>query len=75
MDLWTNGSIYSKDPTTNVPPLFANITNLLHFIGDGKDGLLGYTEHLKMRGLDAERQRNFLAMENMQLKKLNEACS
>ncbi|MCO5552125.1 hypothetical protein L7F22_005635 [Adiantum nelumboides] len=75
LDLRTDGSIYPKDPTTNVPPPFANITNLLHFTGDGKDGLLGYTEHLEMIGLNAERQINFLAMENMQLKKLNEACS
>ncbi|WP_219824461.1 hypothetical protein, partial [Enterobacter cloacae complex sp. 4DZ1-17B1] len=64
MDLWTDGSIYPKDPTTNAPPPFANITNLLHFTSDGKDGLLGYTKHLEMRGLNAERQRNFLAMEN-----------
>ncbi|MCO5560855.1 hypothetical protein L7F22_014475 [Adiantum nelumboides] len=75
LDLWTDGSIYPKDPTTNAPPPFANITNLLHFMDDGKDGRLRYTKHLKMRELNAERQINFLAMENMQLKKLNEACS
>ncbi|MCO5607532.1 hypothetical protein L7F22_061729 [Adiantum nelumboides] len=75
LDLWTNGSIYPKDPTTNAPPPFPNINNLLHFTGDGKDGLLEYTEHLEMRGLNVKKQRNFLAMENMQLKKLNEACS
>ena len=42
LDLWTNGSIYPKDPLTNATPAFANITNLLHFTGNGKDGLLGY---------------------------------
>ena len=41
LDLWIDGSIYPKDPITNTPPLFTNITNLLHFIGNGKDGLLG----------------------------------
>ncbi|MCO5564791.1 hypothetical protein L7F22_018459, partial [Adiantum nelumboides] len=56
LDLWTDGSIYPKDHTTNAPPPFANITNLLHFTGDGKDGLLGYTKHLEMRGLNAERE-------------------
>ncbi len=74
LDLWTDGSIYPKDPITNAPPAFANITNLLHFTGDGKDGLLGYTQHLEMRGLIVEKQRDFLVMENTQLKKLNEAC-
>ncbi|MCO5588457.1 hypothetical protein L7F22_042413 [Adiantum nelumboides] len=55
-------------------PIELNIPTI-KLTGDGKDGLLGYTEHLEMRGLNAERQRNFLAMENIQLKKLNEACS
>ena len=72
MDLWTNGSIYPKDPITNAPPLFTNITNLLHFTVNGKDGLLGYTQHLEMQGSNAKMQRYFLATENMKLKKLND---
>ena len=40
LDLWTDGSMYPKDPFTNTPPPFSNITNLLHFIGDGRRGLL-----------------------------------
>lgn len=74
LDLWADGSMYPKDPLTNAPPPFANITNLLHFTGNGLDGLLGYTQHLEMRGLNAEKQRDFLLKENVNLKQLNDAC-
>ena len=74
LNLWANGSMYPKDPITNAPPSFANITNLLHFTGNGLDGLLGYTQHLEMRGLNAEKQRDFLLKDNVNLKQLNDAC-
>ena len=74
MDLRTNGSIYPKDPLTNATPAFANITNLLHFTGNEKDDLLGYAQHLEMQGLITKKERDLLAMQNMQLKKLIDAC-
>ena len=54
LDLWTDGSIYPKDPFTNTPPPFFNITNLLYFIGDGRRGLLGYAQHLEAKAMVAE---------------------
>lgn len=69
LDLWTDGSIYPKDPFSNAPPPFQNVTNLLHFVGDGKQGLLGYAQHLELQGTHACHQRDFLLMENITLKK------
>lgn len=71
LDLWTDGSMYPKDPITNAPPPFSNITNLLHFTGDGRHGLLGYTKHLEMKAVFAEHQRDFLYKENIEIKNLN----
>ena len=42
VDLWCDGSLYPKDPCTLSTPPFSNPTSLLRFIGDGKNGLLGY---------------------------------
>ena len=49
LDLANDGLLYPKDPFTNTPPSFSNITNLLHFTGNGRQGLLGYAQHLEAK--------------------------
>lgn len=72
LDLWTDGSMYPKDPFTNTPPPFSNITNLLHFTGDGRRGLLGYAQHLEAKAMVAEQQRDFLLKERTEIRSQNE---
>lgn len=72
LDLWTNGSMYPKDPFTNTPPYFSNITNLLHFTGDCRRGLLGYAQHLEAKAMVTEQQRDFLLKERNEIKSQNE---
>ena len=60
LDLWTDGLLYPKDQFTNAPPSFSNITNLLYFIGNGRQGLLGYAQHLEAKAKVAEQHRDFL---------------
>lgn len=72
LDLWTDGLLYPKDPFTNAPPSFSNVTNLLHFTGNGRQGLLGYAQHLEAKAKVAEQQRDYLQKESIEIKKLNE---
>ena len=53
IDLWTNGNIYPLDPTTGTTPPFHNITQLMRFVGDGFNGLLGYCGRLHAAHLHA----------------------
>lgn len=46
IDLWTDGNLYPFDPITGAAPPFRNITQLMRFVGDGFNGLLGYCERL-----------------------------
>lgn len=71
LDLWTDGSMYPKDPFTNAAPSFSNVTNLLHFTGDGRQGLLGYAQHLEAKAMVAEQQRDLIQKESNELKKQN----
>ena len=66
LDLWTDGLLYLKDPFTNAPISFSNVTNLLHFTGNGRQGLLGYVQ---AKAKVAEQQRDFLQKENKEIKK------
>ena len=46
LDLWTDGALYPKDPFSQQSPPFHNITNLLGFVENGFDCLLGYYNRL-----------------------------
>ena len=46
LDLWTYGALYPRDPFTEEPPPFRNLTMMLRFVGDGLNGLLGYCNRL-----------------------------
>jgi hypothetical protein len=52
LNLWTNGLIYPATPSTGRPPEFSGLTSALRFVGNGEDGLYGYTSEL-----DSARQR------------------
>lgn len=47
IDLWTEGSIYPKDPLSQKHPEFSGLTSLVKFVGEGNAGLLGYTKRLQ----------------------------
>ena len=42
IDLWVDGSIYPKDPLKGRYTAFASVHDLIRFVGDGANGLLGY---------------------------------
>ena len=46
LDLWTDGNIYPLDLGNGKHPPFQNLAMLLHFVGDGYRGLLGYYQRL-----------------------------
>lgn len=46
IDLWLDGNLYPIDPITKSVPPFSNSTSLLRFVGDGANGLLGYTYNI-----------------------------
>ena len=50
IDLWVDGSIYPRDPLTRRYPTFASIHDLIRFVGDGANGLLGYCSRLSSCG-------------------------
>jgi hypothetical protein len=52
LNLWTNGLIYPATPSTGRPLEFSGLTSALCFVGNGEDGLYGYTSKL-----DSARQR------------------
>lgn len=46
IDLWVDGSLYPIDPLTNKYPSFYTVHDLIRFVGDGMNGLLGYCMRL-----------------------------
>ena len=46
MDHWIEECLYPKDPSLNVHPPFTNLRSFLQYIGNGKQGLLGYCKRL-----------------------------
>lgn len=42
IDLWVDGSIYPRDPLNGRYPAFTSVHDLIRFVGDGANGLLGY---------------------------------
>lgn len=47
IDLWLDGSIYPENPTTGQTPSFCDLKGFLCFLGDGLNGLFGYTSSLQ----------------------------
>ena len=46
IDLWTDGSIYPSNPESSKRPSFRSVSDLLQFVGDSRNGLLGYVQSL-----------------------------
>lgn len=57
IDLWTDGALYPIDPLSGTPAPFRNTAMLLHFIGNGYSGLLGYCKNLHTLSLDEAGRR------------------
>ena len=72
LDLWTDGRLYPKNPQTNAPPPFCNVTSLLHFTGDGKQGLLGYIQNIESKASSLEKVIEVLSCENKELHRQNQ---
>lgn len=52
IDLWTDGFLYPKDPSTGKFPPFNSVHDLMRFVGDGVNGLLGYCMKLTQSSND-----------------------
>ena len=74
MDLWIDGKLYPKDPTTNAPPPFSNVTSLLHFLSNGKYGLLGYILHIESKASSLYKVKEVMSRENKDLHRQNQHC-
>lgn len=61
LDIWSDGKLYMVDPLTKSTPPFSNSTSLLKYLGDGVNGLLGYTYRLAG-------ERDILSLNNHLLK-------
>ena len=72
LDLWTDGRLYPKNPQTNAPPPFCNVTSLLHFTGDGKQGLLGYIQNIESKASSLEKVIEVLSCRNKELHRHNQ---
>lgn len=46
VDLWSDGLLYPHHPVLGKRPGFRSVSGLLEFVGEGKNGLLGYIESL-----------------------------
>ena len=46
IDLWVDGNLYALDPATQKNPPFRTMHDLVRYVGDGIDGLLGYCNQL-----------------------------
>ena len=53
LDLWLDGSLYPKDIRTGKRPKFTCLKELLEFVGEGENGLLGYVKSLELHSLEA----------------------
>ena len=42
IDLWVQGSIYPRDPLSQLPPQFSGLTSFLKYVCEGTNGLWGY---------------------------------
>lgn len=67
LDLWTDGRLYPRNPSTNATPPFSNVTSLLHFTGDGKQGLLGYIQQIESKASGLEMLIEVMSKKNNDL--------
>ena len=65
-DIWSDGRLYPVDPITNSTPPFSNCSSLLKYLGDGSNGLLGYTYNLAS-------ERDIIRLENHLLRREKES--
>ncbi len=72
LDLWTDGRLYPNNPVTNAPPPFSNVTSLLHFTGDGKQGLLGYIQNIESKASSLEKVIEVMSRGNKELYRQNQ---
>lgn len=56
LDLWLDGRIYPVDPSTGKRPRFHDVKSILEFVGDGENGLLGYTCSLQNSNTEVSRR-------------------
>ena len=52
LDLWLDGRIYPVDPSTGKRPRFNDVKTMLEFVGDGDNGLLGYSCSLQNSNIE-----------------------
>lgn len=60
IDLWTDGSLYPPDPKTGRYPSFHTPHDLIRFVGDGEDGLLGYSSRLSQSHINYAEYTTYL---------------
>lgn len=70
MDLWVDGELYPKNPRTKAPPSLKDLKGLLCYVGDGVNGLLGYTNDLASANKYGQRCRDlFTLVESLAVEK------
>ena len=60
IDLWVDGSVYPRDPLNGRYPTFSSVHDLIRFVGDGVNGLLGYCLRLSQCGNEHNNQILYL---------------
>lgn len=60
IDLWVDGNLYPIDPSTGRCPPFSSVHDLIRFVGDGANGLLGYCLKLNSFSSDYVYQFNLI---------------
>lgn len=71
LDIWCDGRIYPKNPTTNTTPCFSSPSSLLRYAGDGHKGLLGYCNALSSHANSLKYLYDILSHENSMIKAQN----
>lgn len=71
LDIWCEGRIYPKNPTTNTTPCFSSPSSLLRYAGDGHKGLLGYCNALSSHANSLKYLYDILSHENSMIKAQN----
>ena len=72
MDLSIDGKLYPNNLARNAPPPFSNVTSLLHFVGDVKEGLLGYIKHIESKASSLEKVIEVMSRGNKDLYRQNQ---
>ena len=71
IDLWVDGSIYPRDPSNGRLFAFSYVHNLIRFVGDGANGLLGYCSWLSQ--FDNEHRNHLLYLNTLLISSQNQA--